>query len=133
MIRRAGSLGVVLITLALFAAGGGSPHEKIMQEMLGALHAIGTSLKTITDEDTAAAAKPALKKANDAFVDARTRAAKLPAPEKDEKVRLEKAYKPKFEESMKKMNVERTRVEFVPGGKDALKEIAGVLDKDRKQ
>lgn len=124
---------MVLVALTLLGAGNGSPHEKIMQEMLGSLDAIGVSLKSITDEDTAAAAKPALRKANDTFVDARTRAAKLPAPEKDEKIRLEKLYKPKFEESMKKMNVERTRVEFVPGGKDALKEIAGVLDKDRKQ
>lgn len=132
MLQRAGSLGIVLFTFIVLAAGEGSPHEKIMQDMIGAFDAIAASLKTITDEDTATAAKPALKKGNDAFVDARKRAAKLPAPEKDEKIRLEKLYKPKIEESLKKMNMEITRVEMVPGGKDALKEIAGVLKKDGK-
>jgi hypothetical protein len=132
MMRRAGSLGIILFALSVLAAGEGSPHEKIMQDMIGAFDSIAASLKTITDEETATAAKPALKKSNDAFVDARNRAAKLPAPEKDEKIRLEKLYKPKIEESLKKMNMEITRVEMVPGGKDALKEIAGVLKKDGK-
>lgn len=130
--RRAGSMAIVLVAYAIVAAGEGTPHEKIMQEMIGALDTIGTSLKTVTDEETAAAAKPGLRKANDAFVDARTRGAKLPAPEPEEKRRLEKQYKPKFEEAIKKMNTEITRVELVPGGKDALKEIAGVLKKDGK-
>jgi hypothetical protein len=132
MLIRAGILAILLTAVAVLVAGEGSPHEKIMQEMLGALDAIGVSLKSIKDEETAMAAKPDLRKANDGFVAARTRAAKLPAPEKDEKTRLEKLYKPKFEESLKKMNIERTRVELVPGGRDALTEIAGVLDKDKK-
>jgi hypothetical protein len=129
--HRMASIGFVLVAFGIAAAGEGA-HEKIMQEMIGAMDAIGTSLKTVTDEESAAAAKPALRKANDTFVDARSRAAKLPAPEPEEKRRLEKAYKPKFDEAIKKLNMEITRVKLVPGGKDALKEIAGVLKKDEK-
>ena len=53
-----------------------------------------------------------------------------PGGGRDEKTRLEKLYKPKLEEALKKMFGEVRRVEGIPGGKDALKEIAGVLKKD---
>jgi hypothetical protein len=129
--KRAGCIGLVIASLALLGAGE-SPYEKTLKAMIGAVDSIGITLKGISDEDTAQAAKPALRKANDAFVDARTMAGKLPPPEKEEKTRLEKIYKPKLEESLKRMFSETRRVELIPGGKDALKEIAGVLKKDEK-
>ena len=131
MRRHAGRIALVLATLALLGAGD-SPYEKTLKDMIGAVDSIGVTLKTIVDEDTAAASKPALRKANDAFVDARTKAGKLQPPEREEKARLEKLYKPKLEEALKRMFSEIRRVEVIPGGKDALKEIAGVLKKDEK-
>ena len=128
---RAGCIGLALVAVGLMGAGD-SPYEKTLKDMIGAVDSIGVTLKTIIDEDTAAASKPVLRKANDAFVDARTKAGKLPPPEREEKARLEKVYKPKLEESLKRMFSEIRRVEIIPGGKEALKEIAGVLKKDEK-
>jgi hypothetical protein len=126
---------VVLMTLAFGAAfaGEGTPHEKIMVQMIGNLDEIAKSLKTIIDEDSAEASKAELRKSAKSWIEARTRAAKLQPPEKTEKVRLEKLYKPKLEESLRKMFMEVRRVENIPGGKEALKEIAGVLKKDEKK
>ena len=129
---RAASVGIVLVSLAFAAAQDNSPYEKALQKVIDSFENIGASLKTIVNEDSAAAAKPDLKKAATAFLDARASAAKLEPPEKDEKLRLEKNYKPKLEAAMKKMFTEVIRVSAIPGGKDALKEISGVLKKDSK-
>lgn len=125
------------VTVSLFAVGfvagsQGSPYEKSLQVVVDSFEKIGATLKTIVDEESAGAAKPDLRKAADAFVEARAKAAKMQPPEKEEKVRLEKQYKPKIEEAMKKIFTEIRRVEVIPGGKEALKEIAGVLKKDGK-
>ena len=132
MKRRAGSIGIVLAALAFLGAGEGSPYEKTLQQMIASADSIGKTLKTIMDEDTAMASKPDLRKANTTWVEARDKAAKLEPPERDEKIRLEKLYKPKLEEALKTMFSEIRRVEVIPGGKDALKGIAGVLKKDGK-
>jgi len=132
MLRRAGSIAIVFVAFALLGAGNGSPYEKALLQMIGSLDSIGTKLKTIIDEDSALAAKPALRKAADTWVDGRTKAEKLEPPERDEKTRLEKLYKPKLEDALRKMFTEIRRVENIPGGKDALKEISGVLKKDSK-
>ena len=66
------------------------------------------------------------------WVDERARAAKLVPPDRAEKERLTKIYRPKIDEALKKMFLEIRRVEIIPGGKDALKEIRGVLSKDEK-
>jgi hypothetical protein len=130
---RAGSIAVLLLALGVAVAGEGSPYEKAIQKMIGSLDEIAVTLKTIKDEDSAGAAKPELRKSADVWVETRAKAAKLQPPEKDEKTRLEKLYKPKLEEAMRKMFVEVRRVESIPGGKDALKEISGVLKKDEKK
>lgn len=116
-----------------FAAALGSPHEKALQQAVESFEKIGATLKKIVDEESAATAKPELKKSADAFVEARTAAEKLDPPDKEEKQRLEKIYKPKLEDAMKKMNTEVRRVAQIPGGKEALKEIAVVLRKDEKK
>jgi hypothetical protein len=130
---RAGSIAVMLLALGAAAAGEGSPYEKAIQKMIGSLDEIAVTLKTVIDEDTAGAAKPDLRKSAGVWVETRAKAAKLQPPEKDEKVRLEKLYKPKLEEAMRKMFIEVRRVENIPGGKEALKEISGVLKKDDKK
>lgn len=132
MKHRAASIGILLAALALVGAGEGSPHEKVIQQMIGSAESIGVTLKTIIDEDTAAASKPELRKAAATFTEARSRGEKLQPPEKDEKVRLEKLYLPKLKEALQKMFSEVRRVENIPGGKEALKEISGVLKKDSK-
>lgn len=133
MKRRAGSTGLALVALAIVGAAGSSPHEKVIQEMIGSMDSIGVTLKTIIDEDTASAAKDPLRKAAKVWIEARVRAAKLQPPEREEKTRLEKVYKPKLEDSLRKMFTEVRRVENIPGGKEALKEIAGVLKKDEQK
>ena len=132
MKTRAWSIGIVLVAAGLAAGTQDSPYEKALLQVIDSFDKIGAKLKTIEDADTAAAAKPDLRKAADQFVEARAKAAKLQPPEKDEKTRLEKLYKPKLEEAMKKMFIEVNRVKLVPGGKDALTEIAEVLKKDGK-
>ncbi len=130
---RAWSLAVMLLAVGAAASGEGSPYEKAIQKMIGSLDEIAASLKTIIDEDSAGAAKPDLRKSAGVWVETRAKAAKLQPPEKEEKLRLEKLYKPKLEEAMRKMFIEVRRVENIPGGKEALKEISGVLKKDDKK
>ena len=132
MKTRAWSIGIVLVSLSFVNAQDGSPYEKALQKVVDSFEKIATSLKTIVDEDSAAAAKPELKKAATTFLETRAGAAKLDPPEKAEKLRLEKTYKPKLEAAMKKMFSEVIRVNAIPGGKDALKEISGVLKKESK-
>lgn len=132
MKRRAGCTAIIALAIALIGADEGSPHEKVLQQMIGSAESIAVTLKTIIDEESALAAKPDLRKANTLWTEARAKAEKLPAPEKDEKLRLEKVYKPKLKAALEKMFPEVTRVQNIPGGKDALKEITGVLQKDSK-
>ena len=132
MKRHAWSMVVIFFTLGILSAGEASPYEKTLQTMIGNLDKIGVTLKTIVDEESADAAKPTLRKEAVIWIEARAKAAKLPPPERDEKTRLEKMYKPKLEEAMRRVFTEVRRVENIPGGKEALKEINGVLKKDGK-
>jgi hypothetical protein len=130
---RAGSIAVMLLAIGAAAAGENSPYEKAIQKMIGSLDEIAATLKTIIDEDTAGAAKLDLRKSAGVWIETRDKAAKLLPPEKEEKARLEKLYRPKLEESMRKMFIEVRRVENIPGGKEALKEISGVLKIEEKK
>ncbi|MBI2805203.1 MAG: hypothetical protein HYX68_09525 [Planctomycetes bacterium] len=129
MTCRLASAAILFLAGAFLDASQASPYAQALQKVVDSFDAIGKSLTTIVDEDSARAAKPDLRKSAQAFIDARTQAAKMQPPEKDEKVRLEKQFKPKLEAAMKKMFTQVRRVELIPGGKDALKEIAGVLKK----
>lgn len=130
---RAGSIAVVLLALGAAAAGENSPYEKAIQKMIGNLDQMAATLKTVIDEDSAGNAKLDLRKSASEWMETRAKAAKLQPPEKEEKLRLEKLYKPKLEESMRKMFIEVRRVENITGGKELLKEISGVLKKDEKK
>ena len=133
MRAHAGSIGIVLIALCFVGANQDSPYELALQQLVASVEKIGTTLKSIVDEDSAGTAKAELRKSATFFLDIRAKAAKLQPPEKDEKQRLEKHYKPKLENAMKKMFTEIRRIEIIPGGKDALKEISGVLQKESKK
>ena len=132
MKTHAWSIAIILVALGFVGADGVSPYEQTIQKMIGNLETISGELKKIVDEESAAAAKPELRKAAAEWIETRAKADKLDPPEKAEKLRLEKLYKPKLEDALKKMFTEKGRVEVIPGGKDALKEIAGVLKKDGK-
>jgi hypothetical protein len=90
-------------------------------------------LTTIKTEESADAAKPELQKAAKEWVALRGQAEKLPPPSRMEKERLEKEYKPKLEAAQKKIYGEVTRVQRIPRGPEALKEIRSVLDKREKK
>ncbi len=130
---RAGSVVITLLAVGVAFAGEETPYEKAIVQMLGSLDEITKKLKTVIDEDSANAAKPELRKSADVWVETRSRAGKLLPPEKAEKDRLEKLYKPKLEDSLRKLKIEVSRVENITGGKDALKEIAAVLQKEEKK
>ncbi len=132
MSLRAWSVGIVVIAVGFVGASQGSPYEQTLQQVIDSFEKIGAKLKTIMDQESAAASKPDLRKSADAYLAARAKATKMQPPEKEEKARLEKQYKPKLEKAMKAMFEEIRRVEQIPGGTDALKEIASVLKKDSK-
>lgn len=123
---------LTLFSVACVVAGEASPYEKALEKVVQSFDKISDSLKTIIDEDSANTAKPELRKAADAFIAVRAKADQMQPPEKDEKIRLEKLFKPKMDASMKRMFTEMVRVELIPGGKEALKEISGVLKKPAK-
>ena len=132
MTTRIAGIVVALASASLAFSAQASPYAQALQQVVDSFEAIGKSLKTIVDEDSAGAARPDLRKSAKLFEEARAKAAKMQPPEKDEKIRLEKQFKPKLEDAMKKMFTEIRRVEQIPGGRDALKELAGVLKKDGK-
>lgn len=132
MRARCVAIGLTLVSLAALIAGEGSPYERAIVQMIGSLDKMTAVLKTIEAEDSAQASRPELRKAADIWVETRIRAAKLQPPEREEKERLTKIFRPKIDEALKKMFVEVQRVSLIPGGKEALKEIAGVLKKDGK-
>jgi hypothetical protein len=133
MITRIGSVGIVLLALGILRAGEESPHEQVIQKTLSTLNLINEELTKIMDEESALAAKPELTKAAKTWSETQAKAKKLQPPDRDEKVRLEKLYKPKLDETMKKLLTQKVRVEAIPGGKEALKEISSVLKPDGKK
>ena len=130
---RAWGVGILLVSAGIGAASQDSPYERSLQSLIASYEKIGAALKTIVDEESANAAKPELRKSAAAVFDARAKASKLEPPEKDEKLRLEKQYRPKLEKALNLAQAEARRVELIPGGKGALKEIAGVLRKESKK
>src|SRR5947208_3204047 len=98
---------IVMGALTLAAAGllvagqpQPSPHEAVLKDMLATLGDINKALKGITDEETATAARPPLRDAAKKLQALRKRADALKQPEKDEKDRLETAYRVKLEEAL---------------------------------
>src|SRR5262245_24263163 len=117
-------LCTTLLCVALAGAGNDARLEDIVKQMLGAMGQMTTTLSGITDEASAKAAHPDLKKSAESWLLIRKNADKVPPPTKEEKDRLAKEYKPKLEEAQKKLFFEIGRVQGIPGGKEALLEIS---------
>lgn len=120
---------VVLIAWGLLVLGQDgqsppSPQEMVVREMLVVLDKLTGTLATIVDSDTATAAQPELKKLTAAFVEARQKSESLPQPSKEEKDRLAQNYQRKFAIAMEKFRSEVRRLEGIPAGVEALKELA---------
>lgn len=132
MKTRIGMIGVLLVAVAFVRAAQDTPHEKALKQAVDSLDKIVATLKTIKDEDSAGAAKPELRKSAATFVDALAKGEKLDPPEKDEKERLKKLYKPKIEEALSKIMADSRRVLEIPGGKEALAEIGAIFKNKKK-
>jgi len=133
--------GIVCVTalagLAVLYAGQGgeASHEAVVKDMLAALGQATKILEGVNDEPSAVAARPELKKVGQHLAELRKQARGLKQPTKKEKDRLEQDYRDKFEDALKKLRLESVRVKAIPGGPEALKEIAveqEKLDKDKK-
>ena len=125
---------VVLVAAAAALAVGvdAATHEGAIKQVLAVQDKISATLASITNQETADAAKPELQKSAKEFVTLRAQIEKLPPPSREEKDRLEKEYKGKLEAAQKKLSGEVIRVQNIPGGQAALKEIRSVLEKRMK-
>lgn len=132
--RIVGLLVVLNLCAVLPAArGGGKAFDDIVKQMLDTMDSLTQTLTTIQDEETAKAAQPDLRKTAAKWQLIKQKAEGLPPPTREEKDRLAKQYKVKLEEAQKKLFGEVGRVSAVPGGRQALLEISGVLEKKSKQ
>jgi len=122
----------VLALIGLAGAGGAPTHDDIIKQMLTTLDKIATTLASITNQESADAAKPELQKSAKEWLAVRAQAEKLPPPSREQKERLDKEFKEKLEGAQKKLAGEVIRLKNIPGGPDALKEIRSVLAKQMK-
>src|SRR5438270_8117279 len=104
--------GIVCVTVltglaVLYAGQGGEPsYEAVVKEMLATLGQATKILEGITDEPAAVAARPDLKKVGQHLGALRKQARALKPPEKKEKDRLEREYRDRFEDALKKLRIE---------------------------
>ena len=92
--------------------------------MLGTLEQITKIVMTISDRDSASAARPELKKAAEKMLVLRKKADQLKQPNQEEKNRLEKEYAPRFEGAVKNLRDATVHAKSIPGGEEALTELA---------
>jgi hypothetical protein len=127
-------LGVALfLSISLAVQAGPARFEEVLKDLLGTMDKLTTTLATIRDQDSASAAKPELRKSAGHWQALLKKAEDVAPPNKEEKEQLEKAYAGKLEEARKKLFGEVQRVRAVPGGREALKEISGVLSRKPKE
>ena len=131
MLRPLASLATILLSSIVFQAGE-VKHEDVLQKMLGSLQQITKTLEGVTDNQSAEAAQPELKKQAQEFRDTRKRSEELPPPMPEERDRIAKEWQPKFVKARKELVAEIARVQRVPGGKESLQEIRDIFDKDKK-
>ncbi len=107
-----------------------SRYEEIVKQTVGLIDQIHGVLKTIEDGASADAARVELRKAAEKWVEVRRKEKELPPPERTEKDRLAKLAKDlKIREKVARLLGQVRRVEGIPGGRQALDEISGVLKK----
>ena len=119
--------------LGLTARGGDTAaFEDVLKDMISTMDKLTATLTAVKDEATAKAAHPELQKNTAHFAAIRKKAENLRPPNKEEKEKLDKEYRPKLVESHKKLLGEMARVSRVPGGKETLKELSELLNPPKK-
>lgn len=133
------ALALAAVPLAVGAGRAGTDHAAVAKEMLATLGDVVKTLRGISNEATANAARPDLKKAGLKLDELRRKARALKQPTKEEKEKLERDFQPKFDEVLRDLRLETVRVKGLPGGAEAVKEIAlppekkADGDKDKKK
>jgi septal ring factor EnvC (AmiA/AmiB activator) len=126
-----------MLTLGGFVAfdpqAGDGSYEGLVKDLLGTVESLTKTLQTIKDRDSAEAARPELKKAAHKMLDLRKKAEEWNQPNKEEKDRLAKEYAPKFEAAVKQFRDATIIAKGVPGGEDAVAELAILKDKNDKE
>lgn len=130
MTRILSSVVCVLSSAALIAQDADARYEEVLQKLLGGLQSITKTLEGITDEKSAEAARPELRKATEEFRATRKKSAELAPPATEVRERISKKYQPEFEKARKELVGQTARVQRLPGGKAALAEIRGVFERD---
>ena len=97
---------------------GASPYETVLKELVAALDGVTKVLAGVRTEANARDAVPEVKKAVSRLKEVQKKAAALPQPEKAEKDRVSKLYRPKLQESISKLTTEIARVKAIPGGSE---------------
>jgi len=123
---------LVLAALAQGGEGAGSEYESLLKDFYATLERVNKALGGITDMKSAAAGRPGLKKEGLHLRDLRKKSLQVKQPNKAEKDRLEKLYREKFDEVLLKLQIETRRVKGIPGGAEAVKEIAVEARKKEK-
>ena len=111
---------------------GKDSYESLVKDMLDTIDEITKTLQTIKDRDSAVTAQPQLKKSAEHVLVLRKKAELWKQPNKEEKERLEKEYAPKMEVAVKKLRDASAQVKSVPGGAEAVAELAILADKKDK-
>lgn len=124
------SLILALSALVLAQEGADAKYEEVLQKLLGSIGQINKTLETITDEKSADAARPELRKATEEFRATRKKSEDLAPPAAEVRERISKKYQPDFEKTRKELVAQVARVQRIPGGKAALAEIRGVFERD---
>jgi len=132
MTARLLSVTLIFACSALVVAqeGADARYEEVLQKLLGSINQIGKTLEGITDEKSADAARPDLRKATEEFRATRKKSEELAPPAPEVRERISKKYQPEFEKARKDLVGQVARVQRVPGGKAALAEIRGVFERD---
>ena len=105
--------------LMLIVSGCKNDSESAMSSMVDKMKEIGSILKGVKDKDSAAAAKPKLESIYKEMVENMNQYSKK-KPNEEEMKKAGEKYKAEFEEAMKTVVSEQTRIAQIPGAGDAL-------------
>jgi hypothetical protein len=104
-------------------------YETFVKDVIETVQQINKTLGEIKDRPSAEAAKPELKKNAEKLLELRKLAEQAKEPSKADKDRLEKEYAGKMAATIKKLQDETIRVNDIPGGREAVAELAILKEK----
>jgi hypothetical protein len=116
--------GAGLALLVVACSKGSNSPEGMMQETLGLMNDMTSTLASIKDEASAKAAIPKLQELANKGEDIKKRAEAMKTSNKltkEDEEALKKKYEPQLKEATEKLMKETFRVATVPGAADAMK------------